>query len=711
MMNDKKYSFRDETKPMEERISNLISNLTLQEKVSQMIHESEAIPHLGIPAYTWWNECLHGVARSGRASVFPQAIGMAASFNEQLIFEVASAISDEARAIFHASEHRGALPRYSGLTFWTPNVNIFRDPRWGRGQETYGEDPVLTSKIGAAFVKGLQGDHPKYLKVAACAKHYAVHSGPEALRHEFNAIASKKDMVETYLPAFKALVDAGVEAVMCAYNRTNDEACCGSKALIQVVLREKWGFKGHVVSDCWALRDFHEFHNVTRNIVESAALALKRGVNLNCGVVYPHLPEAVEQGLITEEEIDQALAPLLATRIKLGLFDEKESNSYAQIPTSVIGCEKHRDLSRRIAQQSIVLLKNSNNVLPIPKNIRYLFVTGPHATSTEVLMGNYYGINEKMVTLLEGVVAKLEDGSFIQYKQGCLLDHENVNPIDWTTGDAAEADAVIAFLGISSLLEGEEGEAIASPTKGDRLDIDFPKNQINFLKTLRSKSSKPIIAVVTAGSPLDMREIHELADAVVLVWYPGQEGGNAVADVLFGDVSPSGKLPVTFPMDVNDLPDYSDYRMDGRTYRYMNKKPMYPFGFGLSYTRFKYEELIISNREIRKDETVKLKVLLRNIGDFQGDEVVQLYITALESSFVVPKWSLKDFTRVSLSPYESTTITFTITPEMLAVIDDEGTMIFEPGNFKIWVGGCSPGDRGIELGASELKELNVSLID
>ncbi|MDZ7723272.1 MAG: glycoside hydrolase family 3 C-terminal domain-containing protein [candidate division KSB1 bacterium] len=700
--------FRDTDTPADERIKDLLSKMTLEEKVSQMLHESAAIPKLGIPAYTWWNECLHGVARSGRASVFPQAIGMAAAFDDDLVYRVADAISDEARAIFHAAEDRKSLPRYSGLTFWTPNINIFRDPRWGRGQETYGEDPVLTARLGVAFVKGLQGDHPKYMKAAACAKHYAVHSGPEGNRHHFNAQAGLKDMQETYLPAFKALVDAGVEAVMCAYNRTNDEACCGSQVLIQDILRDHWGFEGHVVSDCWAIRDFHEHHNVTKNAVESAALALKRGINLNCGDVYKNLTQAVNQGLVEEKEIDKSLAYLLKTKIKLGLFDPPENNPYTQIGTEVIGCEKHRQLSSEVAQKSVVLLKN-DGILPLKKDIRYLFVTGPQATSTEVLMGNYYGVNEKMVTLLEGVVNKLEVGSFIQYKHGCLLDRDNANPFDWTSGDATEADATIAFVGISALLEGEEGEAIASPTLGDRIHMDFPENQIKFLKKLRKKSDKPIIAVVTGGSPMEMHEVHDIADAVLWVGYPGQEGGNAVADILFGDACPSGRLPITFPMSVEDLPPFENYDMTDRTYRYMSKKPMYPFGFGLSYSRFEYSNLELEKTQISKKDSVRAQVTVKNTGDLAGDEVVQLYVSDVEATVRVPNWALKDFRRVSLESGKSQSVTFELTPDMFSLIDEKGNHLIEPGDFRVLIGGCSPGERGAELGACEPAEAVITV--
>jgi len=698
---DSRMVYRNPSAPIDARVADLISRMTSEEKVSQMLYNSPAIERLNVPEYNWWNECLHGVARAGRATIFPQAIGLAATFDEDLIYRVSTAISDEARAMHHAAIRNGRRLQYGGLTFWTPNINIFRDPRWGRGQETYGEDPYLTSVLGAAFVRGLQGNNPKYLKAAACAKHYAVHSGPEADRHVFNAQVSPKDMYETYLPAFKALVDAGVEAVMCAYNRTNDEPCCGSKTLLGEILREQWGFKGHIVSDCWALADFHKGHKVTSSSVESAALAINSGVNLNCGDTFPYLVEAVNRGLVTEETIDKSLAILLRTRFKLGLFDPPQRNPYSSISPSVIRCRKQQLLAREAAVKSIVMLKNNNNILPLKKDLRFLYVTGPCATSIEVLMGNYHGVSNEMVTILEGITGKLKSGSFIQYNQGFLMDRENVNPIDWASGTAREADATVVVMGISNVLEGEEGASIASPHKGDREDIGLPAHQVNWLRRLRKGNDKPIIVVLTGGSPFAMPEVHELADAILFAWYPGEQGGNAVADVIFGDESPTGRLPVTFPKSTDQLPPYDEYSMTGRTYRYMAQEPLYPFGFGLNYTRFEYGNMRLSTTKIRQGDSLRARVTLRNVGEYFGEEVVQLYLTDLEASVETPVCALKGFQRIRLQPGQQRTVLFTITPEMMSIVDQSGNSILEPGQFMITIGGCSPGNRGIDLGAPE----------
>ncbi len=693
--------FMDPKRPTDERVADLIGRMTLPEKVSQMTHESPAIERLGVPAYNWWNECLHGVARAGRATVFPQAIGMAATFNEDLIFDVSSAISDEARAMYQAAIDKDRRLRYGGLTFWTPNINIFRDPRWGRGQETYGEDPYLTSVIGTAFVRGLQGDDPRYLKTAACAKHYAVHSGPEALRHEFDAQVSLKDMYETYLPAFKALVDADVEAVMCAYNRTNGEPCCGSKTLLHKILREQWGFAGHILSDCWAIVDFYQGHNVVETPAQAAALAVNSGVSLDCGNSFPHLVDAVQQGLVTEQAIDEVLAILLRTRFKLGMFDPPGMNPYSKISADVIRSKEHQQLARKAAVESIVLLKNANGVLPLRKDAKRLYVTGPCAANVEVLLGNYFGVSDNLVTILEGITGKLEPGSFAGYTQGFLLDRENVNPIDWTSGDAKEADAMIVVMGYSPQLEGEEGAAIASPHKGDRQDIGLPPNQVNFLRRLRQGNSKPIIVVLTGGSPVAIPEVHELADAILYVWYPGEQGGVAVADVIFGDVSPAGRLPLTFPKSTDQLPPYDDYSMVGRTYRYMTAEPLYPFGFGLSYSRFEYGNLKLDSTQPRQGETVLATVTVRNVGDVAGDEVVQLYLTDVEASVRTPISALKGFRRIRLKPGQHREVAFTITPEMMSLVDENGDSRLEPGRFRVTIGGCSPGQRGADLGAPQ----------
>ncbi len=696
-----KMAFMNPKLPIDDRVSDLIGRMTLAEKVSQMSYNSPAIERLGMPAYNWWNECLHGVARAGRATVFPQAIGMAATFDEGLIYQVSNAISDEARAMYQAAIEKDRRLRYGGLTFWTPNINIFRDPRWGRGQETYGEDPYLTSVIGSAFVRGLQGNDPRYLKVAACAKHYAVHSGPEALRHEFDAQASLKDMYETYLPAFKALVDARVEAVMCAYNRTNGEPCCGSKTLLHKILREQWGFEGHILSDCWAIVDFYQGHKVVKTPVEAAALAINSGVSLNCGSTFPNLVDAVKQGLVTEETIDKTLTILLRTRFKLGMFDPPQMNPYSKIPTSVIHSKKHQQLARKAAVESIVMLKNAKNVLPLQKNMKRLYVTGPCATNVEVLLGNYFGISDNIVTILEGITSKLEPGTFAGYTQGFLLDRTNVNPIDWTSGDAKEADAMIVVMGYSPQIEGEEGAAIMSSYKGDRQDIGLPPNQVNFLRRLRQGNSKPIIVVLTGGCPVAIPEVHKLADAIFYVWYPGEQGGSAVADVIFGDASPSGRLPLTFPKSTDQLPPYEDYSMVGRTYRYMTDEPLYPFGFGLSYSRFEYNDLKLDNTQLRQGEVVHATLTVKNTGEFASDEVVQLYLTDIEASVRTPISALKGFHRIQLKPGQQQTVPFTITPEMMSLVDENGDSTLEPGRFRVTIGGCSPGKRGTDLGAPQ----------
>lgn len=686
--------------PMETRIQDLIGRLTLEEKVSQMMHASPAIERLKIPAYNWWNEALHGVGRGGVATVFPQAIGMGATFDEDLIYRVSSAISDEARAMYNAAVAKGYHQQYGGLTFWTPNINIFRDPRWGRGQETYGEDPFLMSRLGVAFVRGLQGDNPNYLKTAACAKHFAVHSGPEKLRHEFNAVSSQKDLRETYLPAFKSLVDAGVESVMCAYNSTNGEPCCSNKFLLNDVLRKEWGFKGHIVTDCWAVADYYNGHNVVKTQAEAAAMVVKQGVSLNCGNEYGALIEAVEKKLITEKEIDDALATLLRTRFKLGLLDPKERNPYNAISTEVINSPKHRALARETAQKSVVLLKN-NGVLPLRNDLNKYFITGPTAANVDILLGNYYGVNPQMVTVVEGIAAAIEPGSQLQYRLGIMLDRPNANPQDWSTGNAKNSNATFLVMGISGLLEGEEGESIASPTFGDRLDYNIPKHQIEFLKKLKEGHTNPVIAIVTGGSPMNLAEVHELADAVLLIWYPGQEGGNAVADIIFGKTSPSGRLPITFPKSLDQLPPYEDYTMKGRTYRYMEAEPMYPFGYGLSYTTFAYSDLKLSSTSIKKNQPVEVEVTVTNTGKVSSEEVVQLYISHVDSKITAPLFSLNGIKRVKLAPGGSEKVKFTITPQMYSIINDKGVATIQPGKVRVSVGGSLPGNRSETLGSAK----------
>lgn len=692
-------TWQNPTLAVEDRIKDLISMMTLEEKISQMTNHSAAIPRLGIPEYDWWNECLHGVARAGKATVFPQAIGLAATFDEELIYRIATAISDEGRAKYNAAQKIGNTKRYMGLTYWTPNINIFRDPRWGRGQETYGEDPYLTGRIGVAFVNGLQGNDPKYLKTAACAKHYAVHSGPEGVRHEFNANAPIKDFFETYLPAFELLVkEAKVEAVMCAYNRTYDLPCCGSSYLLQDILRKNWGFEGHIVSDCGALDDFYDGHNVVKTKPEAAAMALKAGVNVDCGRVYSSLKEAVEMNLVAEDEINLQLAYLLRTRFRLGLFDPPELVPFSSISDNVVRSAEHIELSREAAVKSIVLLKN-NNVLPLKKDLKDIQIVGIHGNDAQVLYGNYHGLSENAVTIVEGIMSKIGSGTKADFRQGTLLSREKDNPIDWTSDAAATADVVIAVMGISNLLEGEEGASIASPYKGDRIDINLPENQVKFLKTLRAKGQAPIVLVVTGGSPISLTNVEEFVDAILFVWYPGEQGGNAVADILFGDANPSGRLPVTFPKSVNQLPAYDDYSMKGRTYRYMEAEPEYPFGFGLSYTTFRYSNIRLSSESIKENGSLVVEADLTNAGNETGEEVVQLYISDLEASAPAPFYALKGIRRISLNPGEIKSVKFTVDTEMLKLVKANGEAVVETGVFKITVGGSCPSPVSVIKGS------------
>jgi len=682
----------------EERVQLLIDEMTVEEKIGQLTHDAAAIDRLDVPEYNWWNEALHGVARNGRATVFPQPIGLAATFDRDLIHRIYTSVSDEARAKFEISQRLENRGQYAGLTFWTPNINIFRDPRWGRGMETYGEDPYLTAQLGMEVVRGLQGDHPKYLKTGACAKHYAVHSGPEALRHEFDAITNMKDLHETYLPAFKALVtEANVESVMGAYNRVNEEPACASKLLLQDILLDEWGFKGHILSDCWAIQDFHTGHMVTADVAESAAMSLNHGVSLNCGNSYPALREALDRGLVTEATIDERLATLFITRFELGLFDPSSLNPFKDIDESVINSEANGKIAYEAAVKSLVLLKN-NGVLPLDKNLKTLYITGPQANNSTVLMGNYYGMSNKLVNILEGITSRVSAGTTIDYRMGVLEYRDNINPIDWSTENAKGVEATIAVIGISQLLEGEEGESLASPTKGDRIDLNMPSNQVDYIRKLKQGNDRPVILVITGGSPITMPEVEELADAILWVWYPGQEGGNAVADVIFGNESPSGKLPLTFPLSVDQLPDYEDYSMVERTYRYMTSKPLYPFGYGLSYTKFSFNDLYLDKEEISAGETLTVSVDVKNSGDIEADEVVQLYITVPDQASNQPLWALKKFERITLKKGASTTVSFELTARDLEQFNEEGKTGVLPGEYMVHIGNGSPGERGQELG-------------
>jgi beta-glucosidase len=701
-------AYLDTNLSIAERVQDLLSRLTLDEKVGMMNHPAQGVPRLGIPDYNFWSEALHGVAANGRATVFPQAIGMAATWDRDLIHQIAAAISDEGRAKYHEALRRnGRNDQFQGLTFWSPNVNIFRDPRWGRGQETWGEDPFFTGEMASEFVKGLQGDHPRYLKAAACAKHYAVHSGPEKDRHTFNAIVTQRELYDTYLPAFKKLVtEANVEAVMGAYNRTLDEPCNGSKLLLEDILRGEWGFQGHVVSDCGALTDFHVNHKVTKDAVETVALALKRGCDIGCDHVYSEIPEAIARGLITEADVDRALARTLGTRFKLGMFDPAEDVPFASIPMDVVACDAHRQLAYRAAAKSIVLLKNKNNILPIKPTARKIFISGPTAASMEALLGNYCGLNDRMVTLLEGITGRVPEGMGIGYHLGALLKHPRETKETWAPFVAQSADVSIVCVGLTPELEGEEGAALLTPLNGDREGISLPASQVNYIKELAIHGAK-IVLVVTGGSPIALGDVEDMVDAILFVWYPGMEGGRAVADVLFGDIAPAGKLPLTFPKSLDQLPPFEDYSMTGRTYRYMTEEPLYPFGFGLSYTTFAYRDLqIASPGSSGFDAAVRVE----NTGAVAADEVVQFYLSALDSKLPAPLSQLIGFQRIHLEPGESQTVTVTIKPEMLMLFDENGQQVFQPGKFRLTAGSCSPGARGLALGAAEPASVELEIM-
>ncbi|RAK07169.1 beta-glucosidase [Halanaerobium saccharolyticum] len=687
--------------PLEERVDDLLSKMTLEEKMSQMIYDAAAVERLDIKKYNWWNECLHGVARAGTATVFPQAIGMAASFSEELLHDVADTIADEARAKYNEAQKHNDRGIYKGLTFWTPNINIFRDPRWGRGQETYGEDPYLTGRLGVAFIEGLQGDHPKYLKAAACAKHFAVHSGPESERHHFDAVVNKKDLRETYLPAFRdAVKEADVEAVMGAYNRVNGEPACASEELMENILRGEWEFDGHYVSDCGAIEDIYVRHKVQDSPEAAAAMAVNKGCDLNCGRVYESMKIAVEEGLLDEETIDKSVKRLMKTRFKLGMFDAEAEVPFNKIPYQVNDSKENRELARETARQSIVMLKNKDSILPLAKNeLDSIAVIGPNADSQPVLIGNYSGKASKYVTLVDGIHNAVNDNTRVYYAEGCDL--RTTEPSYWgnqpdagfaeAVTAAEKSDVVVICLGISPELEGEEGAVANSDGGGDKIDLKLPGMQEELLAAV-AETGKPIIAVITNGSPVELNSVTEKAEAVLEAWYPGQEGGNAVADILFGDYNPSAKLPVTFVKSMDQLPDFRDYSMQNRTYRFMEEDPLYPFGFGLSYTDFEYSGLELSQTEFNSDFSgeTKVKVKIKNTGDTAGKEVAQLYLRDLEASVPVAKYELRGVKALDLAAGEEKEVEFNLTPRDFALIDNDGQAVLETGKFKIFVGGSQP---------------------
>jgi beta-glucosidase len=832
-----RFQFQNTNLSTQERVESLLSEMTLQEKIEQMRYQSPAIDRLGIPQYNWWNECLHGVARAGYATVFPQSISIAASWDTELINQVATAISDEARAKHHEFLRRGMHGIYQGLTFWSPNINIFRDPRWGRGHETYGEDPYLTGQMGLQFVKGLQGNDPNYLKVVATAKHFAVHSGPEPSRHVFNATVSERDLRETYLPAFRTLVvDGDVYSVMGAYNRLHGQACCASTEL-SGILRNEWGFKGYVVSDCWAIADIWQTHKLAKDEAEAAALAVKQGTDLECGDTYKALPEAVKRGLVTEKDIDVSVGRLMTARFKLGMFDPDEKVSYAQIPFSVNDNPAHDYLARVAARESIVMLKNSNQTLPLKKTFSRIAVIGPNADEIESLWGNYNGIPSHPVTVLQGIKNKVEPQTEVIYAQGSELANgisklvpipsvyletedgkqgafgeyyannklegqplftridDNIDfyweagspdprmPVDnfgirWTTflkvpqtgdyeiggwsmpsfkifyegkeivggnnehsafhgskilkletgkryklvfdyanyhgdGDAKllwstpqpnmlaqaveaakKSDLIVLVLGLNQRLEGEEMPIQVDGFKGgDRTHLNLPKTQTDLMEAIKS-TGKPVVLVLINGSALSINYAAENMDAILTAGYPGQEGGNAVADVLFGDYNPAGRLPVTYYKSVEQLPAFENYDMEGRTYRYFRQTPLYPFGFGLSYTRFTYSDLNLQ-KEVKVGENIRVSVQVTNAGERDGEEVVQLYLTDEKASTPRPIRSLEGFKRISLKKGESQTVEFTLEPRQLSMINDKNKLVVEPGYFTVSIGGEQPGFTGV----------------
>lgn len=831
-------SWKNTTLSFEERTNDLVSRLTIEEKTQLMRFDSPAVDRLGIPAYNWWNECLHGVARSGLATVFPEAIGMAAAWDKELMFSIANVISDEARAKYNDYQRQGKYGIYQGLTFWTPNINIFRDPRWGRGMETYGEDPFLTAEVAIPFIKGLQGNDPRYMKLVATVKHFAVHSGPESTRHSADVWPSDYDLAETYLPHFKRTVEeGGAYSVMCAYQRLKGAPCCGSQFL-ENILRNNWNFQGYIVSDCGAIQDFYEknAHHIVSTPEEASAMAVKAGTDLNCGSVYARsLLNAVKQGLVTESEINISVKRLIMARMKLGQFDPTEKVKYAQIPLSLVDCQQHKDIALESAHKSMVLLKNADNTLPFSKNVKRVAVIGPNANNREILLGNYNGYPSNEITPLKGIIAKLPNAE-VNYAQGCRLAEElpcltaissqhlftdkslkknglkgeyytgkkfkgklkhkridkNIDFVWWTnapfndmqpdsfsvrwkavlvppvTGKyaiggeafngfdiyvngkliingrpsdhdprkeyefieleagkkydiqfdypennteyatarlvwdipnpklkeeavelAKNSDVVVLCMGLSPSLEGEEMKVkVPGFDHGDRLDIQLPASQTELIREIQ-KLGKPTVLVLLNGSALAFNWEAENIPAILEAWYPGQAGGTAIADILFGDYNPSGRLPLTFYKNINQIPAFDEYNMKGKTYRYFEDKPLYEFGYGLSYTTFEYALKNIP-AEIKAGEKIKIGVDVTNTGKVNGDEVVQLYVSLPDSKLQKTVRSLQGFKRIYLKAGEMQTVVFELTPEQFAARDANNIPVVEAGNVLISVGGKQP---------------------
>ena len=706
-------AFAQESKEaaMHKKAADVIAQMTLDEKISMMMNSTPGVERLGIKPYDWWNEALHGVARNGRATVFPEPIGLGATFNPGLIWSIGNAVSDEGRAKFDIARTVGNYSRYSGLTFWAPNINIFRDPRWGRGMETYGEDPYLTGTMGTSYVKGIQGSDPFYLKAAACAKHFAVHSGPESTRHSFNAEPTLKDLYETYLPAFERLVkEADVEVVMGAYNRVFGDSASGSKFLLTETLRDKWGFDGHVVSDCDAINDIYGGHHIAQDAAAACAIAIKAGLNLECGSSFRNLKTAIDRGLLTEADIDKALEPLIMTQLRLGILYDDPDCPYYGVSPSVIASPSHFALARDAAAESMVLLKN-DGVLPLSKDIHNVYVTGTAATDTYSMMGNYFGFSDHYSTYLQGIISHVSIGTNVNYKPAyTVVPARDVNPGNYATAQAATADYTFMFLGNNGTTEGEESDAISSPSIGDRLSLDLPENQLQFFRNvakLRTPNNK-LIVIVTGGSPVNLQEIAEVADAIIMAWYPGQEGGDALAELLFGDRNFSGRLPITFPISTEALPEFDDYSMKGRTYKYMEGNIMYPFGYGLSYGSADYGKLTLLTQKPKLGDSVQVEIPVTNTGDVTRTETVQMYVSTPHAGAGAPFSQLKAFERVTLRPGESHTVRFTVSPEQLKEFQEDGSAQLLKGTYKITVGTAAPTQRTDELDA-QLRSVSFTL--
>lgn len=702
--------------PPDLRVADLLARLTLGEKVAQLSFDSPAIPRLGIPAYNWWNECLHGLGRSGVATVFPQVIALAATFDPDTIHAVGAAVAAEGRARHHAHAERGDRGIYKGLTYWSPNINIVRDPRWGRAQETYGECPWLTGTLGTAFVRGIQGDDRDHLKGTACAKHFAAHSGPETGRHGFDSRVDGRDLRETYLPAFRMLVREGrVEAVMGAYNRLNGQPCCADPRLLNDILRGEWGFRGHVVSDCGAISDIHGGHGVTASPMESAAMAVRAGLDLCCGADFCHLMDAVGTGLLDEADVDRALARLLDVRVRLGLLDPPEHGARRALPVDVIDSPPHRALGLAAARRGIVLLKN-DGLLPLRRDaVRSIAVIGPNAAEVRALLGNYHATPSSCVTPLDGIRAAAAPGCRVTYAQGS--DHFGGAPGHIGTDDrmiveaaiaAERADVVVLCLGLSPAFEGEEGDAFNAEAGGDRARIELPDVQEHLLRAMAA-TGRPVVLVLMGGSAIAVPWAQRNVPAILHAFYPGQDGGTALAEILFGDVSPSGRMPFTTCASTSDLPPFTDYAMEGRTYRFFRGEPLYPFGFGLGYARFAYDDLIVEPAAPRAGEPFTVRATVRNVEGPAAEEVAQLYLARVDAPVRAPVRQLAGVARVRLGAGEKREVVFRVDPRSLALYRDDGAAFVPPGGVRVSVGGGQPDAVSLRLGAPVPVETVVRL--